>query len=684
MSERLSGAGRPCASTPVLLRHVQRPFDDCDSLAGDFSAVVQLPSKSLGKAWSRYPERTYRTPQGNVCVPFCEWAKASSAQCKAAEDVKADAFVSNTVRDAVGAWRDSVIRFESGVRMFEAERRNTLLDASNNKPANTRHLRGFGMGAYRVQLDAIGALRQAASAADARGTQAGDAESRSEGEQIRQHLTKLCDATRKTTHISLGNRLAMLDRELAEVKVLNELTSVAQRERLKGGASVPLRLARRGDQYVLKPAKTHSVLDSKQRRARSEAASLALLLGLPASATVTLDTLRERGFGCPGNGFLSIDAPEYLGDGHGKQWVLARARDLMRQKDEGESLLNALDDRYDRHDVPDPVRLLPDDEQFEDEAVAAFGAWPERRQSTPELPTNDLRVRRWSTDGNDLPEADRYGMTTFGKGQTQVLKVEYGFEMEEPSGGESSSGIGSDNSSANTSDSISDERLAEPPSPRRKTPPAPPLRKSSLPPDDRFGHLVKGQLSTEQRETHEWISAWCEPLAAVWDSAQTRDEIVQTFESKFDPDSARADEIAARACRIATNLLQAKADPLNTTTGQRRVGFERTLDEIEPSYSPGKSVICAIAIRLEVLRDWAETIAAGPLQKRIKDVASAMVWSDFSEALFEELNRCQSGDDLAQCMLAAVQRVDPVDVAYKALVVPASKRGMNGGIRVAP
>lgn len=672
MSERLSGAGRLDASIPVLSRYVQRPFDDCDSLAGDFSAVVQLPSKALGKAWSRYPERTYRTPQGNVCVSFCEWAKASTAQCKAAEDVKADAFVSNTVRDAVGAWRDSVIRFESGVRVFEAERRNTLLDASNNKPANTRHLRGFGMGAYRVQLDAIGALRQAASAADARGTQAGDAESRGEGERIRQHLTTLCDATRKTTHISLGNRLALLDRELAEVKVLNELTSVAQRERLKGGASVPLRLARRGDQYVLKPAKTHSVLDSKQRRARSEAASLALLLGLPASATVTLDTLRERGFGCPGNGFLSIDAPEYEGDGHGKQWVLARARDLMCQKDEAETLLKALDDRYDRHDVPDPVRLLPDDEQFEDVAVAAFGPWPERRQSARELLANDLRVRRWSTDGNDLPEADRHDMTSFGKSQTQVHKVEYGFETEHPDGGESSSSIGSDSSS--------DERLTEPPSPRRKTPPETPLRKSSLPTDDRFGHLVKEPLSTERRDMHNWISARCEPLAAVWDNARTRDEIVQIFESKFDPDSPQADEITARARRIATNLLQAKAD-MSRTTEQRRNRIECTLDDIKPPYSPGKTVICAIGSRLEVLGDWAESIGAGQFQTRVKDLASAMVWSEFCEALFEELNRCESSDDLAGCMLAAVQRVNPPDVAYQALVGPASRLGMPGRSR---
>lgn len=583
MSERSSGAGAPSGSTPVLIRHVQRPFDDCDSLARDVSAVVQCPSKPTRKAWAKYPERTYRTPDGDACVSFLEWARERGEQSHIAANLKADDFVPTQIRDQLGAWRASLMIFETGVLAFESRRYNTLLGARANKAADVGHLRKFDMSAHVEQLVAIRSLGGSVTAADALVAEAEDEISRAECEQIQRHMTSLHDSALDTTHISLRSRLALLDRELAEIKVVNELTTVAQRERVNGGASVPLRLARRGDRYVLKPAATRSLFENKQKRARTEAASLALLLGLPASSAITLNVLDERGFGRPGNSFLNADAPHYDGEGEGRQWVLARARDLMYWKDEGEKLLEVIDDMRERRHGSNPVRLVPDDALIEE---------------TPAV-------------------------------------------------------------------------TSEPP----------PLPKSSPPPRyDRFGHLVERPLSKQQRETHEWISALCRPLATVWDNAETRDEIVQRSESRFDPTSVQTQAISKRSCRIAANLTSAKADPHATKCEQRRDDFARMEAQIKQDYSPGKSVVCAIQRCLDLLRIWAESFEVGPASKRVLDMASEMVWADFSVAFFEELDHCETTADLSACMLKAAQAIDPVDIAYQSLVVPAGKPGMRDAL----
>ncbi|WP_140413364.1 hypothetical protein [Pandoraea sp. PE-S2T-3] len=707
MSEHALGVGAPRGSTPVLIRHVTRPFDDAGSLAGDIAAVGQAPPKLAGKAWVKYPERTYRTPDGDVCVSFGEWAKQREGQEKVAQGIKADASMPDAIRNTLGTWNENFVGYERAVLMSEFSRYRTLLRAGKDELVHTTHLRAFGVDSHIKQLGAISALDDAVNAAEALVKGADDAPDGVTWAETRQHLSDLRDKALDTTEISLRSRLALLDRELAEVKVLNELTTVAQRERLTGGERVPLRLARRGDRYVLKPAATRSVFASKQRRARIEAASLSLLLGLPASTAITLDGLRDRGFGCQENTFLLADAPIYEGDGDGRQWVLARARDLMYWKDEATRLLAVVDDVRAGRCAVDVPCMVPDDAKIDDTPAVTFEARPEEQPEVLPRLAAGLHVRRWSTDGNEAPRTEQGRITPLHRAVVQVHQassegtVAYGTDVDTDEEGD----VEADAESEMPSDvEIEIERAIEtvietvvettdnadagdPPRGEVDTTQGadmdvpPPLPKSPPPPRyDRFGHLVNPPLSKAQREKHEWISALCRPLAVFWDTEGSRDKVIQHARLQLDLSSGRPPAIAGRCCRIASNLISAKTDPFATRSEARRADFERLLDVVDAGYALSEKVIHTIVSRVDLLNEWVDGFEQGPVQKRVRDMATETLWRDFGVALFEDLDRCRTPDDLSGCLLKAAECIDPVDIAYQSLVVPTSKPGARDAL----
>ncbi|MGC7403933.1 hypothetical protein ACPWR0_14165 [Pandoraea pneumonica] len=567
---------------------------------------------------------------------------------KVADDVPA------MIRDQLGAWREAFIGNETSVMAFEGKRFATLIDARAGSPPSACHAREFPVKALITQLSAIRALSGSVGAV-------GELESDEQGgvdasyfAQMRDHLTDVRDEALHLTEIAARSRLALLNRELSEVRLLNELAAEAQPERLSCGAQVPLRLARRGDRYLLKPAETHSLFADKKKRARVETASLALLLGLPASTSVTLDVLRDRGF-CGG-------------DGNGPQWVQAREGALVGWRDEIYQILEVIEDMHKGKTVPCGPNLIPDDALMEDDEIEV----PSSSRGDCESYGHGLTVR--DVDENDLDRPDdsvesapavrreaRRQTIAFGLPRMGAPDVE-----SAPRRPEVSKAVTRPKSPPPPPPAMSLSRLPTDDAPPLPTSPvptddAPPLPTSPVPTEDDVAPPVVPDVSHRLALDTSSINWLCERLSASWKTKGVRDKATETARRYCPPGGDVARDTKTRLRDVAHTAVECNA----MATDKAPCGAFATA--IQTHYQPSDAVVYALLSRLTALDLWTnEHFAKCDASDRIFQCGQDMMWLDMQFDAERALERDVSMVELDQIMLRAAEKIDPARMLWSA------------------
>ncbi|WP_374619454.1 hypothetical protein [Pandoraea sp.] len=150
-------------------------------------------------------------------------------------------------------------------------------------------------------------------------------------------LAALRDSMLRLTMNSHDRRGDLIRSELNALIALNDMAREAERELTNGGADVPLRLAVRDGNWVLKPAASTSRFARNKTRAANDSARLALLLGYPADRPVTLTMIRSRGFGAHEYTSVLNDARS-SGREAARSWLAGRALDIDTWKAAGNAV----------------------------------------------------------------------------------------------------------------------------------------------------------------------------------------------------------------------------------------------------------------------------------------------------------------------------------------------------------
>lgn len=349
----------------VTLNHRAKSGDLHDSFGSDFERLGQtspLASKSPTRPWGACPVRRRSTPGGTMQVSYHAWLADLGRDCHAAMAMKAGPAACDAVSGRLRNWQKSFLTDIDARRRFEGDRHDALHDIGRaGRVSDAPHLRAFPMGACQVQVKAIAGLstwlaRQSASRATSAlspGDPANDAAPEAAGRTIAQiaarlamlaHATDLRDTMFVHTAKSISNRIAQLTCERRDLFLLNDMTREAEDIVGRAGERVPLRLALRGDKCILKPAKSRSMFPACVRRARREAAALAMMLGHSPNEPVTLQTLRDQGFGRHESTVLLGDArwAGPLETARDESWLCGRIRELENAKRVGLGLLETM------------------------------------------------------------------------------------------------------------------------------------------------------------------------------------------------------------------------------------------------------------------------------------------------------------------------------------------------------
>lgn len=333
----------PRACAPVVLQafHSKSP-EVHDSFGSDFQRLGGVPG-ALGnaRAWRNCPSRSRVEIAGTSQVTFNAWLLDSSRDIQAVRNL---AGASRDARSHLKAWRTSYLAAADVDRAFETARYEALSGIARGEvPEDVPRLRRFDMAAYGVQATSVAGIGQLIAELDAA---LGDAVNHPLAPRlnlVREDLSRLRDEMTAFTTKSLNNKLTQIAYDRRDLFLLNEMAREAEKERARGGADVPLRLAFRGDRCVLKPAKSRAWLASGTHRAKREAGNLAMLIGLPTGAAVTLNTLRARGFGCHENTVVLNDAKSaYAAAGDHTSWFFNRIREMERSRQQANEVLSQM------------------------------------------------------------------------------------------------------------------------------------------------------------------------------------------------------------------------------------------------------------------------------------------------------------------------------------------------------
>lgn len=365
------------ATTPVItLSFVSKSEDADNGFGSDFRQIGQVApdaAKSAVRAWRHCPERSRAEIDGVSKVSFCAWLVKSDEDIRDAQDLIWSSYVE---RNAFNVWQTSFVDSTNAACMYESRRHEALSCIGREEDGpEAVDVRRFGGQEHLIQAGAIDALsRLAAPPAIVSHCTTGAHPARGAGivrEDVAQRLTSMCELTMK----SLRNQLAQIKCDQRDLFLLNDMTREAEKERARGGANVPLRLAIRGDKCVLKPAKSRSRHTMPTQRARREAANLALLVGLAPNAEVTLDTLRARGFGIQENTFVLNDAMlKSTAGGERVSWFFNRTREMQVAKRDAEAVLLKLTDTLaETSRVKAPPQALVDNDIYEAFSASADG-----------------------------------------------------------------------------------------------------------------------------------------------------------------------------------------------------------------------------------------------------------------------------------------------------------------------
>lgn len=333
-------------SAPVITRSFKSKSPDADNGFGsDFQRLGQVaPSstKSAGRAWRICPERTRTEFHGTSLISFGAWLVDSGKDIQAAQELTAS---STVVRDQLKVWRASFVDSTNADRAYEGRRHNArMLIERGDAPSEEVGVRGYDVQAHRVQAGAIDALSRLSAAQTPVSQEVPGTALADRGREAREGLAELCTAMYQLTAKSLRNRITQIRYDQRDLFQLNDMTREAQKERSFGGADVPLRLAVRGDKFILKPAKSRSRLAMPKQRARCEAANLAMLVGLAPGEKVTLGTLHARGFGTQETTFVLNDALSKGIDHDRASWLLNRTCEMQAAKGRAEDILAKMTD----------------------------------------------------------------------------------------------------------------------------------------------------------------------------------------------------------------------------------------------------------------------------------------------------------------------------------------------------
>lgn len=136
----------------------------------------------------------------------------------------------------------------------------------------------------------------------------------------------------RLTREAMLDRAAAVDGELTRLAALNELVRSESTQLKVPDRTLALRFGIRGDNFVLKPAKSRSRSPEQWARAHAEHIHLTSLTGCPAEQPVDLDVLRHLGFGLRATDFVVTDsAPER--DATDRIPALARLQDGLSDTD---------------------------------------------------------------------------------------------------------------------------------------------------------------------------------------------------------------------------------------------------------------------------------------------------------------------------------------------------------------
>jgi len=655
MIEQTPGVGARRDSPPLISSLAMRD-DGARTLNNDLSGVVQLVAPHR-KAWSTYPSRAYRMPDGDVCVPFREWANQNASRQVKAMGLKADDDVPVMIRDQLGEWREAFTGRETSVLAFEGGRYVTLLDVRAGTWATKRHAREFPVTAHIAQLDAIRRLSVFVAGV-------GELDSEQEGgvdapyfARMRNHLADLRDSALDMTTVSLRSQLALLNRELTEVRTLNELTAAAQPERTSGGESVPLRLARRGDNFVLKPAATHSVFSDKQKRARTETASLALLLGLPASTPVTLDVLRSRGF-CGGNG-------------DGPQWLQAREAALVGWREESEAVLEGIEKMRAGGGVDSSPNLVPDDAMVEDNVIEA--------PAPVALREDIVTVHR----ADDEPEAEaeagphrQSGAARHREGSTPVAG---GARTRKPAAQRSAASraarrqtiamSGLPKMGAPEADPASRQpqssRLSRVSRPKSPPPPPPPR---SLPPSDDESPAVAPTARQPLRRDKSSVRYLCDLLSGDWKAGGAHARAHAQALKRFPEGDRTERETRDRVQGVAHTAAEANA------LASDRAPYGPFATMIDKHYRASDEVVYEMLSRLLALHAWLDKyFLRCDANDQLFQCGRDRMWLDLYFDAEAAMTKDVSMAEVDEIMLRAVEAIDPARTMWDAFTECESK-----------
>ncbi|VVE04154.1 hypothetical protein PEP31012_02277 [Pandoraea eparura] len=319
-------------SLPVHLISINRskPPDDGNSFGSDFQRLGSVATSALGstgKPWQSYPVRP-RSTQANNGIALGSWCAERDREVLHAKRLRADPLMPKFVGEGLERWRARFVDAVDADVTFERARASAMQRVRHGIPAEpTAFVRTFATGAVRAQLGEIARLSDEVRKLTATIPALPDGSARKIALRNRDDLATLRDAMAQLTLNSHGRKDDLLRSELNALVALNDMAREAQREMTNGGADVPLRLAVRDGNWVLKPAASTSWFARNKTRAANDAARLALLLGYPADRPVTLKMICARGFGAHEYTTVLNDARSRDREA-ARSWLAARALDI--------------------------------------------------------------------------------------------------------------------------------------------------------------------------------------------------------------------------------------------------------------------------------------------------------------------------------------------------------------------
>ncbi|WP_017235147.1 hypothetical protein [Pandoraea sp. B-6] len=427
----ISAASR---GSPVQLISITRskPPDDGNSFGSDFQRLGSIATSALGstgKPWQSYPVRP-RSTQANSGIPLGTWCGERDREVLHAKRLRADPLMPKFVGEGLGRWRTQFTDAVAADVTFERARASSMQRVRHGIPAEpTRFVRTFATGSVRAQLGEIARLSDEVGKLTATIPSLPDGSARKIALRNRDDLAALRDAMARLTMNSHGRKDDLLRSELNALIALNDMAREAERELTNGGADVPLRLAVRDGNWVLKPAASTSWFARNKTRAANDSARLALLLGYPADQPVTLKMIRSRGFGAHEYTTVLNDARS-SGRDAARSWLAVRALDIDTWKAAIRAVYDGLSPS-DTHRAPaDTPTPAHDDSLLGDELDSGADPRSPSRERSRRTTANPIDATRFSdlvrpslaepaaepvlddsedSDDSEAPEMDAHG-----------------------------------------------------------------------------------------------------------------------------------------------------------------------------------------------------------------------------------------------------------------------------------